>query len=141
MKFKSSMIGVMNKVGQAYGVNRSLIEEGIFTIKATPLGPNLCLLEESGKGDLDALLKEGVEWKNKWFKEVRKWRELDVECFIAIWISIFGIPSHVRNKRFFVSCGIGHRVNSRFQISERKTKKARCCNIHGVYLFCGKDKK
>lgn len=70
-------------MGHAYGVSQILIEEGIFTVVATPLGPNLCMLEETVEGDLEALLKEGTEWKSRWFKEVRKWKPLDVECFRA----------------------------------------------------------
>lgn len=41
LKFKNSMVGVMNKVGNSYGVSKSLIEDGVFTVVATPLGPNL----------------------------------------------------------------------------------------------------
>lgn len=50
-------VGVTKEPGLAYGVSQSLIEEGIFTIVATLLGPNLCLLEETKEGDLELLLE------------------------------------------------------------------------------------
>lgn len=61
----------MKELGLAYGVNQSLIEEGIFSIVATPLGPNLCLLEDTIEGDLEVLLKDARDWKMSWFKEIR----------------------------------------------------------------------
>lgn len=66
-KFVNSKVGVVKEPGLVYGVNQSLIEEGIFTIVATPLGPNLCLLEETIEGDLDLLLKYVGDWKQSWF--------------------------------------------------------------------------
>lgn len=86
--------------GTAYGVGKSLIEEGIFSIQATPLGPNLCLLEEQVEGDLALILKEGVDWKTSLFQEVRRWKYSDVECYRAPRMSIYGIPCYVRNKNF-----------------------------------------
>lgn len=99
-RFNKAMIGIVRKTGQAYGVNQSLIEEGIFSITATPLGRNLCLMEENVKGDLEALLQDVGDWKDTWFKEVRRWRKTDVECSRATWLSIYGIPCYVRNTRF-----------------------------------------
>lgn len=45
-KYIYAKVGVMNVPGKTYGVGRSQLEEGIFSIQAIPLGPNLCLLEE-----------------------------------------------------------------------------------------------
>ncbi|XP_058724741.1 uncharacterized protein LOC131596144 [Vicia villosa] len=98
--FCKAKMGVAAAPGLAFGVKQGLIEEGIFTVKATPLGPNLCLLEEVVAEDLDMFLAEGGEWIKRWFKEVREWKPSDVECARAVWISAYGIPCHVRNKRF-----------------------------------------
>ncbi|XP_058745968.1 uncharacterized protein LOC131618827 [Vicia villosa] len=97
---EKAMVGITVAPGLTYGVGKSLIEEGIFSAKATSLGPNLCLLEESIEGDLKALMEEGGEWKKSWFKEVRSWKLEDVECYRATWISVYGIPCHGRNRRF-----------------------------------------
>ncbi|XP_058775836.1 uncharacterized protein LOC131650123 [Vicia villosa] len=99
-KYRKAMVGIARSPGMAFGVSKSLLAEGIFTVVATPLGPNLCLLEETVDGDLDRLLSEAWVWKDRWFKEVRKWQKKDVECFRSVWVSIFGIPCFVRNRRF-----------------------------------------
>lgn len=39
----NAKVGIVKEPELAYGVNQSLLEEGIFMIVATPLGPNLCL--------------------------------------------------------------------------------------------------
>lgn len=62
-RFSKAWVGVVKKPGLAYGVNQSLLEEGIFSVTATPLGTNLCLLEEKIEGDLELLLKDAGEWK------------------------------------------------------------------------------
>lgn len=86
--------------GTTFGVDKSLLEEGIFSITATPLGPSLCLLEESSDGELDLLLKEGEVWRKKWFSEVKDWNHKDVKCFRAAKVSLYGVPCHMRNKIF-----------------------------------------
>lgn len=57
-------------------------KKGIFSIKATPLGPNICLFEENVECHLEVLLYDGGDWKRIWFKEVRMWKPTDVECFM-----------------------------------------------------------
>lgn len=94
------MVGVTHLSDLAYGVGKILLEEGIFSVQATPLRQNLCLLEESVEGDLELLLSDGGDWKNKWFKEVRGWLPFEVECSIVVNISIYGIPCFVRNMAF-----------------------------------------
>lgn len=58
-KFENAKVAVMHLAGLAYGVSNSLIEEGIFSIQETQLGPNLCLLEESVEGDSDLIMNDG----------------------------------------------------------------------------------
>lgn len=99
-RFYRALVGVMKNPGLAYGVAQSLIKEGIFTITATPIGPNLCLMEESVEGYMDLLFKDTSLWKDVWFKEIRKWKSSDVECYRATRISLYGIPFFVRNSRF-----------------------------------------
>lgn len=45
-------------------------------------------------------MKEGIEWRSKWFKEVRAWKPTDIECTRVDKISIFGVPYFMRNKKF-----------------------------------------
>lgn len=118
-KFEKVMVGIMVAPGLAYGVRQSLMEEGIFSIQATPLGPNICLLEETVEGDLEVLLQDGGDWKKRWFKEGRKWKPTDVECFRAAWILVYGIPFHVRNARFLEALLSNVGVIANFDFLER----------------------
>lgn len=43
-RFRKAYVGVSRKSSFAFGVSQSLMEERTFTVIATPLGPNLCLL-------------------------------------------------------------------------------------------------
>lgn len=40
-KYIKAMVGITVTTGLAFGVSQSLIEEGIFIVIATPLGPNI----------------------------------------------------------------------------------------------------
>lgn len=62
-------------------------------MKVTPLGKNLCLLEEHEDGELKALMEEASSWLGQWFKEVRAWQPKDVGPERTTWIRCFGIPS------------------------------------------------
>lgn len=107
-------MGIARSPGFTYGVNNSLVEEGIYSVVATPLGPNLSFLEEKEEGVLSQLLKDAGVWKKIWFKEVRKWDKSDVECFRTTKVSICGIPCFVRNTKFIDSLlsDMGLMVNS-----------------------------
>lgn len=71
-----------------------------FSVSAIPLGPNICLLEESVKGDLDSFLREASEWKQTWLKDIRQWKSTDAECSRSIWVSIFRNPCFMRKTNF-----------------------------------------
>lgn len=92
-------------------------------MQATPLGPNLYSLEETVEGDLMVLLEDGGDWKNKWFKEVRKWKPSDVESYKAVWISVYGIPYHVRNVRLREELLSDIRSIAKFDFLEKKSER------------------
>lgn len=45
--------------GSTYNFQTHLEMEGVFTIKVTPLGGNVCLLEEIDEGFIRDLIEEG----------------------------------------------------------------------------------
>lgn len=100
MRYGKAFVGVASAPGLSFGMCLSLIEERIFSVTETPLGPNLCLLEESVEDELNVILEDGGGWKGKWFKEVRPWKLADVECFRASSLSLYGITCYVRIARF-----------------------------------------
>lgn len=72
------------------------------------------------EGDLQVQLKDDGDWKKRWFKEVRKWKPMDVDCYRAAWISVYRIPCHVTNAIFIEALlsNIGSIAN--FDFLERK---------------------
>lgn len=70
VRFEKAFVGVVETGGMTYNVQESLNIEGYFTIKATPLGANLSLLEEQEFGEIKALIEENKEWANKWFSDI-----------------------------------------------------------------------
>lgn len=55
---EKTFIGVVEKSGTTYDIQEALHAEGYFRIKSTPMGANLCLLEEIDEGEVSALIKE-----------------------------------------------------------------------------------
>lgn len=72
VRFERAYVGVVGNSGTTYNIQESFILEGYSKIKATPLGANLCLLEENEPGELEFLVKESKEWLEQWFKEVHR---------------------------------------------------------------------
>lgn len=48
-----------------YNIQEAFHAKGHFRIKVTPLGANLCLLEEQEEGDLKDLVEEATDWIGK----------------------------------------------------------------------------
>lgn len=59
-----------------------------FFIKVTPLGANLCLLEESEEGEIRNLIREGKYWWSQWFTCIREWNKDDIDNEIVAWIRV-----------------------------------------------------
>lgn len=52
-------IGEVVHPGESYNIQRHFKMEGVFSIKVTPLGANLCLLEDLEEGFLVDMLGDG----------------------------------------------------------------------------------
>lgn len=70
------------------------IEEGIFSIRVTPLGPNICLLEDLIGEDVGVFLEERRLWWEQWFDSIRPWEPTDVDKERMLWLKIYGVPCH-----------------------------------------------
>lgn len=64
-RMKRAFIGVVHEARMAYNIQTSFKVEGYFAIKVSPLGANLCLLEESEEGVISDLINEGRIWWNQ----------------------------------------------------------------------------
>ncbi|XP_058748519.1 uncharacterized protein LOC131621485 [Vicia villosa] len=100
-RFKRAFVGVIVNPGMSYNIQTSFEMEGYFSIKVTPLGANLCLLEDIEDGAVRDLIEEGRSWWTQWFSEIREWREDDIDRERATWLRVYGIPCHAWNFEFF----------------------------------------
>lgn len=54
--------------GQSYTMQEMFYSKGYFLVKATPVGTNLCLLEELVEGESITLVEDSKVWLGKWFR-------------------------------------------------------------------------
>ncbi|XP_058725835.1 uncharacterized protein LOC131597141 [Vicia villosa] len=89
--------------GSAYNIQTHFEMEGVFGVKVSPLGGNVCLLEESEEGFIEDLIGEGKSWWKSWFSEIKKWEEGMMDDCRDAWIRIYGIHVHAWSSEFFVA--------------------------------------
>lgn len=65
-------VGVVENIRSSYNVQEILDKEVFFTIGSTPLGANLCLLEDRVNGVVEELLSNEAEWVKLRFSKVKK---------------------------------------------------------------------
>lgn len=78
-----------------YNIHDIFNTKGYFSIKVTPLGENLCLLEEreeQEEGEIKAMVDEGSDWLWQWFKEIRKWRVSYADKEMVTWLCCYSVP-------------------------------------------------
>lgn len=78
-RLRKVFVGVVFNSSKSYNIQSYFEIEGYFSIKVTPLGANLCLMEEVEKGAIRDLVKEGRSWWSQWFADIREWREENVD--------------------------------------------------------------
>lgn len=62
LRFKKSFVVRFTLSGSVYNIQTHLEMEGLFVIKVTPMGRNICLLEEFEEGLIEDLICEGETW-------------------------------------------------------------------------------
>lgn len=66
--------------------------QGVFTVKATPLGANQVLLEEVEEGALEDLVRDGKDCLYEWFDDIWKWQPFVSDNERLVWVRCHGIP-------------------------------------------------
>lgn len=70
VRFEKAFVGVAEKSESTYNMQEALHPIGLFQIKATLMGLNLYLLEETNVCEVAALIKEASEWVSQWFSNI-----------------------------------------------------------------------
>lgn len=60
--FERAFIEVVENAGMRYNTQEVFHTEGYFRFKVTPLGENLCFLEEIKEGEIKALISKAKYW-------------------------------------------------------------------------------
>lgn len=46
-------------------------------------------------GEINELVASGKDWIGQWFKEIKRWKPLEVNKEMMTWLRVYGIPCHV----------------------------------------------
>lgn len=125
-RFQKAYVGVVVDPRATYNLHEYFNMKGYFRVKVTPMGANLCLLEEDFVGEITSLIEEVPEWINQWFKEIRNWRPHDVDNQRLTWLRVYGLPCHAWNPKVFdfMSKPVGH-----FVCADKDTTKLKCLDV------------
>lgn len=69
--FRKMYVGFVKQPGNSYRVQDWYSMQGVFSIKATPIGATKVLLEDIEEGTLDDLVCEDNRWIYEWFEVVK----------------------------------------------------------------------
>lgn len=100
-KYMKTYVRRVKEAGVAFEIKRIFHEEGIFSIRVTTIGENMCLLEYLIDGEVEKNLEERKEWWKVWFLEVRHWVPQDVDLERLTWMICKGFPCHAWSNGFF----------------------------------------
>lgn len=90
-KYSKAMVGEVKIPSSSSNILVAFHSAGIFLIKVSVMGPNLCLLEELEEGAMEEIMREEeMRWK-EWFSNVRCWKEEEVDTERLITIRVFGV--------------------------------------------------
>src|SRR3954468_14848507 len=121
-----------------YNIQNSFELEGYFAIKVTPLGANLCLLEEFEDGEIRNLIEEGKSWWSQWFSYIREWKEDEVDNQRVAWLRFHGIPCHAWNFNFFEK--LANQVGT-YICADENTQKGTIMDVARIMVRTDKSKE
>ncbi|XP_058726669.1 uncharacterized protein LOC131598038 [Vicia villosa] len=104
-RFSKAYMGRVKTPGSAYNIQTHFDMEGMFAVKVSPMGGNMCLLEDREPGFIEDMIGEGESWWKDWFEDIRRWKDADRDESRVVWLRVFGIPPLVWNSEFFRALG------------------------------------
>ncbi|XP_058783228.1 uncharacterized protein LOC131657894 [Vicia villosa] len=116
-QYKKAFTGRIKESGKMEDIKKLFLEEGIFSIRVTVLGPNLYLLEDLIEGEVELFVEERKSWWVQWFSSIKQWEPKDRDEERVTWLRVLGVPCHawseicfkqlVDTKGVFVRCDEG----------------------------------
>ncbi|XP_058759957.1 uncharacterized protein LOC131633263 [Vicia villosa] len=98
---KRGFIGCLRNEEDVRSINQKLINEGIVTLKAIPMGGEKVFIKIGEDEDLCSLKKDYDSVLNQMFSVIRKWETRDVGGARYMWCRMIGVPIHAWRRNVF----------------------------------------
>lgn len=137
-RLNKAFTGALRYPGDEVDIKRKFLEESLFSIKVTILGPNICLLEDLVGEDMESMLLERKDWWDLLFVSIKPWKPSNIDDERLVWIKTYGIPCHARGESLFRSLvdSIG-----RFVKTDEETKLTSRMDVTRICLgYKGKER-
>lgn len=130
-RFNRMYVAEVKNAGGTHMVQEWFSGQGVFSIKVTPMGANLVLLEEMDDGYIQAILDDSEEWFYEVFSDIRKWSQKEIDNERVVWIRCHGIPLHAWNNDFFSELALNFGT---FLGVDENTKKKNTLDVARVLI-------
>lgn len=101
-QYSKAFTGKIKNPGVDIDLKKIFMEEELFSIRVTLLGPNLCLLEDLVGSEIETFLEEMKGWWEQRFSSFKPWEPTRIDLERFAWIKIRGIPCHVGGESLFL---------------------------------------
>lgn len=98
---KRSYVGQTHKIEAVVITQDKFHQEGIFVIKAAPMGGDLVLLTPMGDEEVSEILAQDEVWPSKWFNDIKPWSPEMVAKERNVWLSVTGLPPYAWKEEIF----------------------------------------
>lgn len=138
MRYRKAFTRILKNFGEVVDIKKRFFEEGIFTIRVSLLGLNLCLLEALEGDDVEVFLVERKIWWEQWFLLIKPWQPSDVDYEILVWLKVMGVPCHAWGEILFKA--ISNAVGSYVKCEEENLLKFRMDKVRFCIRYRGMEK-
>lgn len=102
-RYRKAFTGVIKESKSTMSLKHIFHKEGLFAIRLTILGLNLCILKDLVCEEVESFVQDQKPWLEKWFNTIRQWQSEDVDAERFLWLRVRGIPCHAWSESFLTS--------------------------------------
>ncbi|GKV09274.1 hypothetical protein SLEP1_g20799 [Rubroshorea leprosula] len=95
--------------------------EGFPSIKITPMGGNLVLIQEEYPECIKELVDGNLQWVSAYFEKIKYWSPTDIAEERFVWVRIQGLPLHAWTEESIST--IGNHVGKSVKVDEHTISK------------------
>jgi hypothetical protein len=92
---EGSYVGTLTDIADVESIQTTLWMEGFQQIKATSVGMDLILLNNTVEGEIKRAYESNKLWWERWFLSVTPWRPNLRPRGRRIWVRLFRVPLHI----------------------------------------------